>query len=397
MQLKYIKEHRIYWGEALMYIKLKRIFTYILVLSGILSLLFSPLESTNAAKDGILLCMNIIIPSLFPFLVFSNVAIHCGLANQLGKYFEFFMKPIFNVNGASSIAFILGILSGYPVGAKTAIELYHNNYCSKTEAERLLAFCNNSGPAFIISAIGVGIWGRMDVGIILYIAQIISSVIIGIIFGRLWKGKDKKINEKKTKPKSVGLITALVNSVKASTVNIAFICAFVVFFAVVIHLLFSFRIIPLTADFSSNTITFLDKKSFEQILAGFFEITTGIKYTALSLTPKNLSITAFILGWSGLSVHCQVLIFLNNSGLSKKPYFLGKICQAILSGIITYILVLFFPFHISTIHLAKDNLFINNSPDFTTYFVLSLCLLLLIVIIYLMALFISCRKRKNSL
>ena len=380
-----------------MYLKLKNIFTYILVLSGIFALLFSPIEAANAAKDGILLCMNIIIPSLFPFLVFSNVAISCGLADQLGKYFESIMKPIFNVNGSSSIAFILGILSGYPVGAKTAIELYHNHYCSKTEAERLLAFCNNSGPAFIISAIGVGIWGRIDVGIILYIAQIISSVIIGVVFGRLWNGTDKKMNAKKIKPKSVGLITSLVNSVKASTVSVAFICAFVVFFAVVIRLLFSFRFIPSIADFLSNAVNFLDEKSFEQILAGFFEITTGIKYTALSLTPKNLSITAFILGWSGLSVHCQVLIFLNNSGLSKKPYFLGKITQAILSGIITYILVFLFPFHISTINITKYTFLINNSPNFSTYFTLTLCFLLFAVIIYLMMLFISCRKGKNRL
>ena len=36
-----------------------------------LGLMFFPQESMAAAKDGLALCYNVIIPSLFPFFVFS--------------------------------------------------------------------------------------------------------------------------------------------------------------------------------------------------------------------------------------------------------------------------------------------------------------------------------------
>ncbi len=63
------------------------------------------------------------------------------------------MKPIFNVPGIGAYAFIMGIISGYPVGAKIVTEFRKNGECSKVEAERLLSFSNNSGPLFIIGTV----------------------------------------------------------------------------------------------------------------------------------------------------------------------------------------------------------------------------------------------------
>ena len=65
------------------------------------------------------------------------------------------MKPLFNIRGEGSFALIMGIISGYPVGAKIACNFRKNNVCSKEECERLLSFTNNSGPLFIVGTVGI--------------------------------------------------------------------------------------------------------------------------------------------------------------------------------------------------------------------------------------------------
>lgn len=63
------------------------------------------------------------------------------------------MRPIFNVPGESAYAFVLGLISGYPMGAKIVTDLRNNNNCTKDEGERMLCFTNNSGPLFIIGTV----------------------------------------------------------------------------------------------------------------------------------------------------------------------------------------------------------------------------------------------------
>ena len=77
------------------------------------------------------------------------------------------MKPLFNIRGEGSFAFIMGILSGYPMGAKIAANFRQNNICSKVECERLLSFTNNSGPLFIIGSVGISLFGNSTIGFLL--------------------------------------------------------------------------------------------------------------------------------------------------------------------------------------------------------------------------------------
>ena len=99
------------------------------------------------------------------------------------------MKPLFNVNGACSFAFIMGIISGYPVGAKLACKFRKENICSKEECERLLSFTNNSGPLFIIGSVGISMFGNSTIGILLFITHLLASISVGFLF-RFWKVSD---------------------------------------------------------------------------------------------------------------------------------------------------------------------------------------------------------------
>ena len=88
-----------------------------------LALMAYPQESMEAARDGLSLCANVIVPSLFPFFALAALVVELGLSRYLGKLLEGVMAPLFRVNGACASALALGFVGGYPVGARTAIEI----------------------------------------------------------------------------------------------------------------------------------------------------------------------------------------------------------------------------------------------------------------------------------
>ena len=94
------------------------------LLCAVLALMRWPQESMAAARDGLALCGNVIIPSLFPFFVLSSLVVELGMSRYLGRLLEGVMAPLFRVGGACSSALALGFVGGYPVGARTAIALY---------------------------------------------------------------------------------------------------------------------------------------------------------------------------------------------------------------------------------------------------------------------------------
>ena len=163
----------------------KHILTFIICVFPIFILLFSQ-NNIVAVKSGLLLWVNNIIPSLFPFFIATELLMHTNIVNQLGIILNRLMKPLFNVRGEGAFAFVMGIISGYPVGAKIATNFRQNNVCTKEECERLLSFTNNSGPLFVIGTVGILIFKSSTIGILLFITHIISSISVGIIF-RFWK------------------------------------------------------------------------------------------------------------------------------------------------------------------------------------------------------------------
>ena len=138
------------------------------------------------------------------------------------------MRPLFNVSGIGSYPFIMGIISGYPIGAKIVTDLYLNKSCSKEECERLLSFTNNSGPLFIIGTVGISLFGNTQIGILLFITHLLACFTVGFIF-RFWKFNKKCISyqvsnfQKKSYIKFSNLGEILSESIKKSIYNIVMI------------------------------------------------------------------------------------------------------------------------------------------------------------------------------
>ena len=297
-----------------LYLILTLVLTALLILKGADAILY--------VKDALYLCTEMIIPPLFPFFVCSGILIYSGFCQSISKIFAPVMKPLFNVNANGSIAFILGIISGYPLGAVTACQLYEAGYVSKSETERLLAFCNNSGPLFILGSVGIGLYAGLDVGIILYVSHILGAVLVGICMRSYSKDKHTAPDYKlSVDEKSMSeIFSASLTNAANSMLNI---CAAVVFFSTASRLL-------------------IDALPFEMppFVYGLFEFSSGNKYIAESgYAPiQKLIMASVITGFAGLSVHMQVLSKTASKGLSMKPYIIGKIMHGLFSGAVTAIL-----------------------------------------------------------
>lgn len=373
----------------------------IAMLLAVTALLLFPEESIASAKDGLTLCANVIIPSLFPFFVLSTLIVELGLARHLGRLFECVMRPLFNVNGNCSTAFVLGFIGGYPVGAKTAISLYSKGYCTKSEAERLLSFCNNSGPAFILGVVGAGVFSSSKIGLLLYLAHIAASICVGIIFRRYGKDDAQNIQRRKEEHSAVSFPLAFTESVKnafQSTINI---CGFVIFFTVFIRLLFLSGIIPGLAGLIGTIFApfGMDAEWAERLLTGAIELSSGVwtLQEAASKLSGSISMAAFMLGWAGLSVHCQVLSFIGNSGLRVGSYIWGKLLHGIISAAFVFFISRLFALDAPVASYLADQVTSLASMDFTTSIITStLCSVALFGVFSLIPiLFYKKKGRKN--
>lgn len=294
-----------------------------------LLLIINPQDSVKYARGGLGMAGEIIVPSLFPFFICSGLLIYSGFCEILAKLMQPVMKPLFNVNGAGAAAFVLGIISGYPLGALTACQLYEKSYLSKSEAERMLAFCNNSGPLFILGAVGISLYQNPKVGTLLYISHIISAVFTGFIF-KFYKKNEYNAPRSRieTEAGSIGEIfsTVLINSVQ----SILTVCGAVIFFSVVSSLITD--LLPLTPW-------------IKIFVTGLLEFVTGVKLIAYSNMPlyEKLVLSAAIVGFAGVSVHVQVLGVVSKYGLSLKPYIIGKSIQGVLAAALTMLMLRLFP------------------------------------------------------
>lgn len=336
-------------------IKLRKNIISIILLLFTTSLVLFSKTNMQAVKSGLKLWVNSVIPSLFPFFIATECLSRTNIPKLLGKIFNRIMKPLFNIPGEGSFALAMGWLSGYPVGAKIAVNFRNNNILSKAECERLLSFTNNSGPLFIIGTCGISLFGSSTIGLLLFLSHILGCISVGIIF-RFWKKNilpqsSYTISQSDNKLQSISFSNfgeILSDSIKSATSTIVMIGGFIVLFSVIISILSTSGITSLIEIFflPLSHLFNIPSKIFSYFFTGIFEITNGISLIAqinLKQISINIILTAFLLGIGGISVLLQVLSIVSKSDLSIKPYIFGKLLHGIFSAFYTFILILVFP------------------------------------------------------
>ena len=291
-----------------------------------LLLLFRESVAAQGVRDGIDLCLTSVIPALFPFFTASQLLVSLGAAETLGRRTGPLFRRLFGVGGAGAAAFLLGLTGGYPVGAKTAESLVRQRLLSPEEGAALLTFCNNAGPAFILGIAGNGVFRSPRAGAWLCLIHAVSATVIGLFFCVIRTFFRKKITsgfvpvsgaschfpagENGGRPASPA--AAFVGAVQSGVTAMGGVCGAVVFFLTALRLAESF-LGPLPP-----------------LAAGAVELTNGI--LRLTVDRTGFVTAAGLLGWGGLSVHCQTAAVVSGSGISLRWYLPAKAAQGLLSA-----------------------------------------------------------------
>lgn len=332
----------------------KNILPFIFCMFTICLLIFSK-ENLSATKSGLLLWANNVIPSLFPFFIATELLGYTNIVCKIGKLLNPIMRPIFNVPGSGAYPLIMGIISGYPIGAKIVTNFRENGICSKEECERLLAFTNNSGPLFIIGTVGVSLFYNSTIGILLFITHLLACISVGILF-RFWKynktctsidSSHYSIANKEVSFSSLGEV--LSKAISSATSTILMIGGFVVLFSVVLSILENSKIISIIASLVEpifNLLGIEHSQFSSSFISGIIELTNGLKQIT-SITYKSIStniiFSAFLLGFGGISILLQVFSIISKTDISIKPYIIGKLLHGIFASLYTYIFINYFP------------------------------------------------------
>ncbi len=295
-----------------------------------------PLAVKQGVNEGLSICFYTVIPSLFPFITLSTYMVKSNILFPVYKLFSIPVRILFKQPPCAVSIIIMSMIGGFPVGIKMTNDLYTNRQITKEQAERLCLFCMNAGPAFIISAVGTNMLKSQKAGIIIYISLCISSLISGIISSFIAEKDNDKTKINTQKPLQLPSISA---SITDSLHSILSICAWIVLFSAVTSCI---NIIGLP-------------EAVYLCITSIFEVTNGC---GLICGKIPLPFVTGLIGFGGICVHCQVLEFIKNIEMKYIVFFISRVLNGILSGIITYLILIFIP--------VETDVF-SNSDIITSY------------------------------
>lgn len=290
----------------------------------------------SAVLDGISLWFATIIPSMFPYFFVCAMLSGLSLTSKISCKLSPLTTRLFRTSGVTGYAFLMSILSGYPMGAKVVSDLRKANLISQAESVRASVFCSCSSPMFMIASIGGAMMNSPLFGLCLAITHILSLFIVGIIFSFYKK------NEKPTAPSSISnpkTDSLFYESVFSSVNSTLLVGGIITLFYVFIEILLNNNLLDLPITVFSSI--FGNHDLGKGLVLGFFESTRGLK--ALSnggITLLTLPVCGVICGFGGLSVITQSVTFLKNAKIKTAPFYLGKIIHAVLSFILGLIVSL---------------------------------------------------------
>lgn len=310
-----------------MKLKLKRVFTILgalIMFFLILLLIFDTKGISTAVYSSVFICLEVIIPSLFAFMVLSSLILSTNLYKIIFKPLIIFFRILLKMTEQESGIFILSLIGGYPVGAKLIRQGVENGSITQKSAKKIISFSFASGPSFITGIVGVGVFGSVKTGLILYCSNIISCLILAFVLNVKNKPcmAQNAYNISFTADK---LINAITNSARV----LFEICAMIVGFSV-INRVISYLPFEIIGDWLNINESFL--KSL------IFSITEISNIRSFPPSIVYLPLISALLSFGGICVLMQVKSILGQN-VNMKGFVIIRILGAIISGAITFIYI----------------------------------------------------------
>ena len=301
---------------------MKKIVSLFIIIGFFVIMLIFPRQTIEGASNGLLLWFQIVLPTLVPFIILSNLLIHTNAVTYISAIVKPFVQRLFRVSDYGCYAVFVGFFCGYPMGAKVVADLIQTEKISQQEGQYLLSFCNNTSPMFIISFIVMQnlkneslLLGTL---VILYLAPVVCS----FLFRRLYKIQTRMSSQKihnHTFDFDFQIFdTCIMNGFETITKVGGYIILFSILFSLAKQL-------PLMWFLPALEIT-----------CGVSHITSlGIPLAILF--PYVLALTSF----GGFCAIAQTNSMIQDTKLSIVPYIIQKLITALVTSLLAMIYIQF--------------------------------------------------------
>ena len=334
-------------------------------------------DVSEAVAASVKVCLEVMIPSLYAFMVISGFIVSSGFYAVLGKPFGVISRYIFKIPEEYFSVFIIGSIGGYPVGAKLLAELYKEGRIERDTAETMLPYCYLAGPAFICSIAGVKLFASVKIGLIIFASAFCANIILGFM-----RGIGKTVPPRsESKVKLDISMECFINSIVSGAKGMFSICAVIVFFSSIICILDKLNIIKCLAGILSK-FTYLSYSDSIASIRSFIEISNITLLTERDL--KLVPLAAALLSFGGICVTIQTKGFVSGE-LSTKCFYLRRIIASIISYFLCKIFIIIF--NAEAVYTSAEIYIYRQNSPIPSVFLLIMTILLLLNI--------SIAKRKN--
>ena len=320
---------------------LLNIFLLVFVIFIGILLLVKRVSVANEVRMGLKVCGEVLIPSLFPFMMLSSLAVKSDVFSSMNRFVAPFMNKVLKLPAECFSCLFFGFIGGYPVGASIASELYEQGKITEKDVKHLLLFCVNAGPAFVVTAVGEMILGSETAGIVMLVSVCFSSVLSGVIFS-FFKGSTDF--GKTNKCRQNDLSQVFVDSAFASSKNIVSVCSWVLIFSAV----------------SGIVKTFIKNEKVLLVYLAFSEVTNGIESAA---KLGGIPLVSAAVSFGGICVMCQLLPSIKKCGIKACEYLVFRIVNAVLSFLTAKFILLFTDVPIDVFSGPETHLWSFTAPS----------------------------------
>lgn len=298
-------------------------------------------DVADEVSAGLTVCGEVLIPSLFPFMMLSSFAVKSDIFSSVSRFVSPFMKKVLRLPGECFSCLFFGFIGGYPVGASIISELYENKKITEKDAMHMIAFCVNAGPAFVVTAAGEMILCSEKAGIIMLLSVCFSSVLTGVVFA-FFKGKTE--HEKIIIHEKNNLSQSFVDSAFSSSKSIISVCTWVLIFSSV----------------SGIVKSFIKNETVLLLYLAFSEVTKGIESAA---KLGGIPLVSAVISFGGICVMCQLLPVIKKCGIKACEYLLFRIVNAVLSFLTAKLILLFVHVPIDVFADVETHLWSYTAPS----------------------------------
>ncbi|MBR3161738.1 MAG: hypothetical protein IKF19_03310 [Bacilli bacterium] len=306
-----------------------KLFNTMIIFISVISLIEIVVNKTvifSTVSYSLKLWVNSIIPSLFPFFIITEILISYNIINYIPVFLKKVLKKLFNVNDNVVTIFFLSIISGFPSSSKNIKYMYDNYLIDTDMGSHALIFTHFASPLFIMGTVSVFFLHSETFGKIILISHYIPNIILGILTRSNIPNDNTIINYTNL---DIRFPKILIRSIKNSIDTLLMILGIISCFMIIST--------TITNIFNFDIYT-------EALIKGILEMTMGLKSVSVLDIPNiyKVVISSMILSFGGLSVHMQILSFIEDTNISYKTFFIARIYHSILSGILAYILYIIF-------------------------------------------------------